>query len=79
MAFEGFDLMIRDKFNNSICVGDKFKHILFDEVEGKIIENKGQIIYSPKYYCFAIVWEDTYIDSLSHYTDNFWKGVEKCQ
>lgn len=54
MAFEGFDLMIRDKFNNSICVGDKFKHILFDEEEGKIIENKGQIIYSPKYYCFAI-------------------------
>lgn len=76
MVFEDFDLMIRDRYNNSLCVGDYIKNILF--IDGKITELKGQIVYSPRDYAFAIAWEDGYTYPLLEYKENFWKGVEKC-
>ena len=76
MSFEGFDLGLKDKYNNCLCVGDYIKDILF--IDGQITEDKGQIVYSPKLFCFAIQWAEGDIYPLHDYTDNFWKGVEKC-
>lgn len=77
MAFEGFDLGLKDRYNNCLCVGDYIKDILF--IDGQIVEEKGQIVYSPKLFCFAIQWGDEEIVPLYEYYDDFWKGVEKCQ
>lgn len=71
MAFEGFDLGLKDKYNNSLCVGDFIRY--------NKLEYKGQIVYSPKLYAFSMIWEnDDDIYPLHIYTGNFWEEVEKC-
>jgi hypothetical protein len=77
MAFEGFDLGIRDRYENCLCVGDNIKEFLF--IDGQRIEHKGQIVYSPKMFCFAVRWTDYGIYPLHNLEDDFWEGVEKCQ
>lgn len=72
MAFEGFDLGLKDKYNNCLCVGDYINPNFF-------IERKGQIIYSPKLFSFVVQWDSGNIKPLHEFTKNFWKGVEKCQ
>lgn len=78
MAFEGFDLGLKDKYNNCLCVGDNIKDIFF--IDGQITEYKGQIVYSPKLYCFVVQWENEDEDIIPLFIMNeyFWKGVEKC-
>lgn len=77
MAFEGFDLGIRDKYNNCLCVGDNIKDIFFDEELKQFGEDIGKIVYSPKKFCFGIDWAGEFVPLLD-YDDNFWKGAEKC-
>lgn len=53
--FIGFDLNIKDKNGNSLCVGDKVKEVYDEEEPIEIIY--GKVIYSPDKKAFGILWE----------------------
>jgi len=77
ILFNGFDLGLKDKFNNTLSVGDNIKDIFFDEDTGQFKSNVGEIVYDTERCCFSVQWEDD-ITPILEYEPDFWKGVEKC-
>lgn len=54
--FIGFDLNIKDKNGNTLCVGDEVKETYEDEETTDVVY--GKIIYSADKKAFGILWKE---------------------